>query len=139
MDRAKLTVALLTSLLAAATVGCSGGSGSSTTTGAGDNPGWTGQTNVEAIFAANCSECHGDAWSSCWNVQASASIVESEVASGDMPRSGPLSASDKATLVDWLSAGAECTGPREPPTGGGGSGGGEPTPIVAAGWTAGKL
>jgi hypothetical protein len=52
------------------------------------------------------------------------------VSSGAMPRSGPLSPSDKTTLLDWLQAGAHCTGPRENPTyTGGGSGGG--APIVA--------
>jgi hypothetical protein len=47
------------------------------------------------------------------------------VSSGAMPRSGPLSPSDKTTLLAWLGAGAPCTGPREPPTqtfvGGGGA------------------
>jgi hypothetical protein len=144
MHRAQFAAALFAFFTGAALAGCSGGNGAplgSTsnpdggTEDGGYNEGWDGQTNIEAIFAANCSGCHGTGWASCWNVQASSQEVESAVSSGAMPRGGALSAPDKSTLLTWLSAGANCTGPRENPNGGGGgSGGGVP---VVAGETAG--
>ncbi len=142
MHRASIVAALLAILVGSTLAGCSGGNGAplgSTAnpdggTDGGYNDGWDGQTNIEAIFEANCSGCHGTGWASCWNVQASSQEIESAVSSGAMPRGGALSASDKSTLLTWLSAGASCTGPRENPNGGGGSGGGVP---VVAGDTAG--
>jgi len=113
---------------------CSGGSGSGGTEEApGD--GWTGQTNIEAIFEASCSGCHGTQWSSCWGVQGSATTVEGAVSSGAMPQSGSLSPSDRSTLLTWLGRGAPCTGTR--PEGGGSSSGGigSSPPVVAAGDT----
>jgi hypothetical protein len=114
-----------------AVVGCSGAGG-----GGADgtsNDGWTGQTNVEAIFESDCSGCHGTQWSSCWDVQADAQGVEALVSSGAMPRSGSLSSSDRSTLLAWLGQGAPCTGPK--PAGGSSSsgGGGGLPPVVAAG------
>jgi len=137
MHRAPIVAALITILAASALAGCSGGNGASVGstanpdagTDGGYNDGWDGQTNIEAIFEASCSGCHGTGWASCWNVQASNQEVASAVSSGAMPRGSALSASDKSTLLAWLSAGADCTGPRENPTGGGGSGGG--VPVVA--------
>jgi hypothetical protein len=135
MHRAHIVVAVLVLVAGSALAGCSGGAGGATsgTTADGDagtdggyNDGWQGQTNIEAIFEASCSGCHGSAWASCWSVQASGSQIQGAVSSGAMPRGGTLSASDKTTLLGWLSAGATCTGPRENPNGGGSGGGGPP-------------
>jgi hypothetical protein len=142
MHRLQFVAALFAILAGSVLAGCSGGNGAATGstpnpdggTDGGYNDGWDGQTNIEAIFEANCSGCHGTGWASCWNVQASSQEIESAVSSGAMPRGGALSTSDKSTLLTWLSAGASCTGPRENPTGGGGGGGGVP---VVAGETAG--
>lgn len=139
MHRTPFVVALLALVTGSALAGCSGGAGAPSTTTGGDdagtdggyNDGWQGQTNIEAIFEASCSGCHGTAWASCWNVQASGSEIQGAVSSGAMPRGGALSASDKASLLGWLSAGASCTGHRENPTGGGSGGGGPP--VVVAG------
>jgi len=125
MHRAQFVAALFAIVTGSALVGCSGGAGAPLAsnpdggTDGGYNDGWDGQTNIEAIFEASCAGCHGTAWSSCWNVQASSQEIASLVSSGAMPRSGPLSAPDKSALLGWLSAGASCTGPRENPTGGG--------------------
>jgi hypothetical protein len=99
--------------LAALTLGCSGGSVGESSGGEGGsaNPdGWTGRTNVEAIFESYCSGCHGTQWSTCWDVQASGSLVDSMIASGEMPRTGMLTPSDKSTLLTWLGDGAPCEG-----------------------------
>jgi hypothetical protein len=62
-------------------------------------------------------------------VQASASVIQEEVASGAMPQNGPLSATDKATLLDWIAAGAKCSGSPSADAGA------ESGPIgVVAGW-----
>jgi hypothetical protein len=95
--------------------------------------GWTGQTNIEAIFEASCSGCHGTQWSTCWNVQESVASVDDMVSSGAMPQSGSLSPSDRSTLVAWLGRGAPCTGTR-PDGGGGGYDGGDLPPLVAGSW-----
>jgi hypothetical protein len=76
----------------------------------GDDLGWGVHTDVEAVLEANCAECHSTQWASCWDVQASASDVGSAVSSGAMPRGSTLSAADKSTLLDWIQAGAPCTG-----------------------------
>jgi hypothetical protein len=108
-------------------VGCSSGDGGGgTVEPPGD--GWSGQTNIEAIFEANCSSCHAQQWSSCWNVQACAASVQGAVSSGAMPRNGKLSSSDRSTLLAWFGDGAPCSGTM--PTGtmgcGGIGGGGAP-------------
>ncbi len=136
----RLPLVLLVGLAAAAGLPACGGSpanGSSTTThqpgqdgGPGDD-GWSGRTNVEAVFEASCSGCHGSQWASCWDVQASASVVESMIAGGAMPRGSVLSPSDKSTVLDWLGAGAPCSGTR--PSGGDGDGGIVEGPPVVAG------
>jgi mono/diheme cytochrome c family protein len=97
--------------------GCSGAASSSSTQQPPPPPddGWSGRTNVEAVFESSCSGCHGSAWSSCWNVQASESEVEGAVSSGAMPLGGALSSSDKQTVVGWLNEGAPCSGTK--PTG----------------------
>jgi hypothetical protein len=113
---------------------CSSGSGSGGSATPPDD-GWTGQTNIEAIFEASCSGCHGTQWSSCWDVQESAESVEDAVSSGAMPQSGALSSSDKSTLLAWLGRGAPCTGTKPAggsSSGGIGSGAGLP-PVAAAG------
>jgi hypothetical protein len=98
---------------------------------AATNLGWGGNTNIEEIFETSCSGCHGSQWSSCWNVQDSASEVEGEVSSGDMPRGGTLAPADKSALVAWLNAGAQCSGAQ--PDGGVGGGGGVPSFPVLSG------
>jgi hypothetical protein len=111
--------------LLALTAGCSGGSpgeGSGGEEGGSADPnGWTGRTNVEAIFESYCSGCHGTQWSTCWNVQASHGLVDSMISSGEMPRIGALTAPDKSTLLTWLAEGAPCEG-TPPSTDGGGDG-----------------
>jgi hypothetical protein len=118
--------------VSASIVAC-GGSPSGSSSNTNDDPsGWGTNTQVEAVLAANCSGCHSSQWDSCWNVQASAQEIESLVSSGAMPRGGSMSSSDKSTLLNWLSAGASCSGTK--PSGGGSSsgGGGPPTgPIIA--------
>jgi hypothetical protein len=117
MNRGQLLLLLATTVAAAWLSACGGSpSTSSATNNDPNNLGWTGQTNVEAAFEANCSGCHGSQWASCWDVQASADVVESAISSGAMPRGGGLSASDKTLMLGWLAAGAQCTGQR--PTGG---------------------
>jgi hypothetical protein len=110
---------------------CSGGSGSGGTEGA-PTDGWTGQTNIEAIFEASCAGCHGTQWSTCWDVQENATTVSGAVSSGAMPQSGSLSPSDRSTLLAWLGRGAPCSGTK--PDGGGTSSGGigAAPPVVAA-------
>ena len=99
-----ISLAVLGALLAA----CSGGTGNGgSESDQGD--GWGTQTNVQAIFDNSCSGCHGAEWT-CWNVHDDASAVESAVSSGEMPRGNPLPATDKATLLEWLQAGAPCQG-----------------------------
>jgi hypothetical protein len=112
--------ALLLALVMAAS-GCSGGAAPASnmppppTPDAGDDSsppgdGWQGQTNIEAIFESSCTQCHGTLWSTCWNVQACATIVDNAVSSGAMPRNGPLPPSEKSALLDWLGQGAPCSG-----------------------------
>lgn len=114
-----------------AVIGCSGagGGGAEGTS----NDGWTGQTNLEAIFEADCSGCHGTQWSSCWDVQSDAQGVDDMVSSGAMPQSGSLSPSDKNTLITWLGQGAPCTGPKPAEGSSSSGGGGGLPPVVAAG------
>ncbi len=88
-----------------------------------DDEGWTGHARIAEVLEMYCSGCHGAAWSSCWDVQASKLPVTWMVSSGAMPRVGTLRADDKAALLDWLEAGAPCSGtgpegegdPRQPP------------------------
>lgn len=112
-------------------VGCSGGSAQSTS----DDDGWTGQTDIEAIFEASCSGCHSTQWSSCWNVQANAELVDQMVSSGEMPQGGGLSPSDESTVTAWLRKGAPCSGTKPAGEGssGGVGGGGPPSIMTAAG------
>lgn len=133
MNCGQLLLLLAAPLSAAFLPACGGGSssGSSATNQNQNNLGWDGQTNIQAAFEANCSQCHGAQWASCWDVQASASVVESAISSGAMPRGGGLSASDKALMLGWLAAGAQCTGPR--PTGGDDGGVTDPPPTTFAG------
>jgi hypothetical protein len=121
--RATQSVVGLAISLLAFTVGCSGASpgGGGGGGGSGGDDGWTKRTNIEAVFESYCSECHGAQWSSCWNVQASASVVDEMITSGAMPRVGTLTPSDKSTLETWLGDGAPCNG--TPPADGGGGGG----------------
>jgi mono/diheme cytochrome c family protein len=77
---------------------------------ADSDDGWTGRTNVEAVFATSCSGCHGAQWSTCWDVQQSATSVQDAITSGDMPRGSALSPSDKNSVVSWLQQGAPCSG-----------------------------
>jgi hypothetical protein len=108
---------------AVAVAGCNSGSdGAGGGGGASHNDGWAGQTNIENIFDATCSGCHGSSFASCWDVHDDASNIEGAVASGSMPRAGGFAASDKAALLHWLRAGAHCSGTRPAGTGGGGGG-----------------
>jgi hypothetical protein len=84
------------------------------------NFGWTNETNIQGIFQTYCAPCHGAQWSSCWNVQANAAIIDEMVSTGAMPRNGGFPSSDKATLLAWLDAGAPCTGTPQPFDAGGG-------------------
>jgi hypothetical protein len=118
-----LIVVLLVSMGGFAVAACSGPPGSSNDS---QYLGWDNQTNIEAIFEANCAGCHSTQWSSCWTVQANSMEIEAAVSSGALPRSGGLTAGDKTALLGWLAAGATCTGPRENPTQTGGVGGGAP-------------
>jgi hypothetical protein len=103
----------------AALLGCSGApGGSSSTTPPPPDDGWSGRTNVEAIFESYCSGCHGTTWSSCWTVQENADTVQSAVSSGAMPRGTPLAPSDKTTLLAWLDQGAPCSGTKPSDDGG---------------------
>ncbi|HEY1690911.1 MAG TPA: hypothetical protein VGG39_02040 [Polyangiaceae bacterium] len=113
-----------------AMIGCSGGAGNGNGgTGNVGGDDWSGHTNVEAIFEASCASCHGSQWSSCWQVNACAPAVESEVSSGAMPLNGALSTPDRTTLTSWLAAGAPCAGAKPADVEGCGGGGG--TPIAA--------
>ena len=76
-----------------------------------DSVGWGTQTNVEAVFASNCTGCHASEWESCWNVQSASSGVEGMISTGSMPPGGGLSSTDRATVLAWLDAGAPCVGP----------------------------
>jgi hypothetical protein len=114
---------------AAALLGCSGGAGSGLSDGVPDD-GWEGRTNIEAIFEASCAGCHGQQWSSCWNVQACAASVDGMVSSRAMPRGGRLSASDRSALLGWLGEGAPCSGVK-PVTTGRASGGGVDTLVAS--------
>ena len=87
--------------------GCSSGSGS---TPASTDDGWSGRTNVEAVFQSYCSGCHASQWDSCWVVSASAGEIEPEIESGDMPQGTTMAPADKATLTTWFSQGAPCAG-----------------------------
>jgi hypothetical protein len=137
MNRLPLLVLVGFAVATAGVQACGGSPANGTTTtnplgpdGGPSNDGWSDQTNIEAVFEANCSGCHGTQWASCWDVQASASVVESMIAGGAMPRGSVLSPSDKSTVLDWLSAGAPCTGTK--PSGGDNDGGiVEGPPIVA--------
>jgi hypothetical protein len=131
---ARLWSVLPLGLWAFALAACSGaapGGGGTVVPPSGD--GWTGQTNIEAIFEASCSGCHGTQWSTCWDVQENAAGVDDMVSSGAMPRSGSLSAADKSTLLAWLGRGAPCTGTK--PDGGGDDGGDLPPVVVAGSWS----
>ncbi|HEY6460882.1 MAG TPA: hypothetical protein VIY73_12050 [Polyangiaceae bacterium] len=124
------TVLLAAAVSALGVTGCSGGAGNGNGgTGNGGGDDWDGHTNVEAIFEASCSSCHGSQWSSCWQVNACAPAVESEVSSGAMPLGGGLSTPDRTTLTSWLAAGAPSGGAKPADVGGCGGGGG--TPIAA--------
>jgi hypothetical protein len=115
---------------AAALSGCSAGAGSAQTGGTPDD-GWDGRTNIEAIFEASCAGCHGQQWSSCWDVQACAGSVDAMVSSGAMPRGGSLSASDRSSLLGWLGAGAPCSGVKPATSSGACVGGGGGTPVAS--------
>jgi hypothetical protein len=93
---------------------------------AGDGGPWGTRSDIEAIFTKDCSQCHADTWSSCWNVHASASAIDSAITYGDMPRGMPMAPADKAAVLAWLQQGAPCFGP-EPDAGTTGTGG--PPPI----------
>jgi hypothetical protein len=83
------------------------------------NDGWSGRTNVEAVFEASCSGCHSSQWSTCWDVQQSAASVQNAISSGFMPRGGSLSPQDKSTVLTWLMQGAPCAGTAPPAPEGG--------------------
>jgi hypothetical protein len=95
----------------------------------GPNLGWAGQTDIESIFQTYCAGCHGAQWASCWNVQANAQNIDQMVSSGAMPRGGMLPPAVEMTLLDWIEAGAQCTGPDDPYD----AGGGPPPPPGAPG------
>jgi len=124
----RVSIVVAVALAVAALVGCSGAS--SGQSGGAPSDGWDGRTNIEAIFAASCDGCHGQQWSSCWDVQACAASVDGMVSSGAMPRGGSLSPSDRSTLLGWLGEGAPCSGV-QPPNTGGACGGGIDTPVAS--------
>jgi hypothetical protein len=74
------------------------------------NLGWTGQENIETIFTTYCANCHGTAWASCWDDQTADQTLSSVIQSGFMPRGTTMTAADKSTVLNWLDAGAPCTG-----------------------------
>jgi hypothetical protein len=97
-------------LCAAVLQACSAPATAPSDTDADSDDGWTGRTNIEAVFAASCSGCHATQWSTCWDVQESAASVQGAITSGAMPRGGALSPSDKDTVLSWLQQGAPCSG-----------------------------
>jgi hypothetical protein len=115
--------------------GGSGSGGSATTatstssgsTGTGGGSPWGTRTDIEAIFVKDCGQCHGGAWSSCWNVHESSSAIESAIANDIMPRGMTMAPADKAAVLAWLNEGAPCFGPE--PDGGTSTGTGGPPPI----------
>jgi hypothetical protein len=107
MNRSLLLLSAL--LLTLASVACSGSDAG------GD--GWGTRTDVEAIFQKDCGSCHGSAWTSCWGNHDAASTLTQAIQSGAMPQSGPMAPEDKATVLEWLQAGAPCAG--SDPGGGG--------------------
>jgi hypothetical protein len=134
VSRAALRVSFL--LLGLTLVACNGESATGGAGGGGGsngngNDGWSGQTRVESILEKSCAGCHGTQFSSCWNVQDDASEIEGAVASGAMPRSGELAASDKAALLHWLRDGAHCSGKRPEGSGSGGGSIGSGSPPIA--------
>ncbi|MGO9836728.1 MAG: hypothetical protein ACLP1X_21235 [Polyangiaceae bacterium] len=104
------TAAFRIGLCAAVLQACSAAPSARSDTDADSDDGWTGRTNIEAVFAASCSGCHATQWSTCWDVQESATSVQGAITSGAMPRGGALSPSDKNTVLSWLQEGAPCSG-----------------------------
>jgi hypothetical protein len=109
-------------LVMAALGGCSGsapetdgrqGTGGSGGAGGSGGNGDAAQQweTMSSIFDANCSRCHGAAWSSCWTVHSCESDIYGAVSSGFMPLTGTLPASEKSELLHWLAEGAHCAGP----------------------------
>ena len=67
--------------------------------------------NVKPILEARCLSCHGAGGifpdiSSYEKVNAHAVSVKEEVASGRMPKGGPLTAAQIKSIVDWVDEGA---------------------------------
>jgi hypothetical protein len=107
-----------------------GDTGGATTAGNGGGDGgpWGTRTDIEAIFTKDCTQCHADTWSSCWNVHASAEAIEPDIQYNDMPRGMPMAPNDKAAVLAWLNEGAPCVGP-EPDGGSQTWTSGSPAPI----------
>ena len=67
--------------------------------------------SVKPILEARCLSCHGAGGifpdiSSYEKVNAHAVSVKEEVASGRMPKGGPLTAAQIKSIVDWVDEGA---------------------------------
>ena len=67
--------------------------------------------NVKPILEARCLSCHGAGGifpdiSSYEKVNAHAVSVKEEVASGRMPKGGPLTAAQIKSIVDWVDEGS---------------------------------
>jgi hypothetical protein len=97
---------LVAVLFAAFTAACSSGASDGSSA---PSDGWTSQEGIQVIFENNCATCHLDQFSTCWWVNQQASAIDQMVSGGAMPPSG-LPAATKTTLVNWVQAGAKCTG-----------------------------
>jgi hypothetical protein len=95
--------------------GGNGGGGSATTSSSSSSSGAGGgntcptyTADVAPIINSNCQSCHASQPPSLGTydeVKASASLVQGAIDAGTMPKSGPLSAGDKATIDSWVSCG----------------------------------
>ncbi|AHF17778.1 hypothetical protein [Niabella soli] len=122
MKQVKKTFAFFGVLLFALTVlsRCSGKKDSVSTNPPG---GGTDCSTIQAKFAANVypiiqqscqlSGCHnntdragGHAWTSYAEISASASLINSDVQSGKMPKTGSLTAAQKSIINCWVNSGA---------------------------------
>lgn len=94
-----------------------GGNNGGGNNGGGNNGGGSSQTptytnDISAILSANCTSCHNSSYAAKGvrldtysDAVANASAMKTAVDSGIMPPGGGLSASDVATIDDWVANG----------------------------------
>ena len=63
------------------------------------------KTDVAPIIRANCSGCHPN-FSTYAGLSADRNNVSSQIESGNMPRGGSLSTTQKDAVICWISSGA---------------------------------